>query len=229
MSDQDSKATLFAKMARVMAQLERLPQNGYNAHFKYRFTTNADVSDAVRKALAVENVAFFVELIEATREGDRTVVDLAFTFACGDTGETLTKKWKAEANDKQDKGLAKAYTAGLKYFLLKTFILSTGEEPDSDIGPSQTSSESSPPVPSQKRNGYNEAVAIDPKKLFDIVQSKTENGYRDMRHLNEVIGGWPNFNDLTSVDQAVQKAIDHAGPSSVEEGSTPVTEEEIPF
>jgi hypothetical protein len=37
--------------------------------------------------------------------------------------------------DKQDKGINKAATAGLKYCLLKTFLISTCNEPEADAGP----------------------------------------------------------------------------------------------
>ena len=42
-TDPQAQAALFAKLARVMSKLERLPKNGYNNHFKYEFVEDADV------------------------------------------------------------------------------------------------------------------------------------------------------------------------------------------
>lgn len=143
-----ARASLYAKLARVMHQLGRIPKTGYNKHFEYAFATDADISDAIRSKLAEEKVAFFAEMLTSdqetiTRETKygpkttyRTVATFAFTFADGETGATMTTKWSGESLDEQDKGLNKAATAALKYFLLKTFILSTGDpkdDPDEDV------------------------------------------------------------------------------------------------
>jgi len=134
MSDTEiqAQASLFAKLARVMGKLERLPKRGHNDHFGYDFVTIADVADAVRKALAEEGVAFFASMDGLAQENHKTVADFTFTFADGQTGATWTCPWKGEAMDTQDKGIAKAATSAEKYFLLKTLILSTGDEEDAD-------------------------------------------------------------------------------------------------
>jgi hypothetical protein len=146
-----ARASLYAKLARVMSQLGRIPKTGHNKHFDYAFATDADISDAIRSKLAEEKVAFFAEMLTSdqetiTRETKygpkttyRTVATFAFTFADGETGATMTTKWSGESLDEQDKGLNKAATAALKYFLLKTFILSTGDpkdDPDEDVNTS---------------------------------------------------------------------------------------------
>jgi len=128
----NSHATLYAKLARVMARMERLPKNGFNRHFKYSYVLDEDVADAVRGALAAENVAFLPSIAGLVREGDRTLLEMDFLFACGDTGATITMTWRGEAVDKGDKGVSKAATLAQKYFLLKTFILSAGDDADPD-------------------------------------------------------------------------------------------------
>ena len=143
--DPKAQASLFAKLARVMGKIKKLPKSGYNTHFKYKFVTDGDVSDAVRAALASEGVAFFasLQLVSSedggkTKRGDvitKTLAEFIFTFADGETGATWSCNWTGEAIDTQDKGIAKAATSALKYFLLKTFVLSAGDpEDDSDNG-----------------------------------------------------------------------------------------------
>ncbi len=130
-----AQAALFAKLARVMGRLKKLPKSGYNKHFEYHFVTESDVSDAVRAALAAEKVAFLASMTGIHTDGKKTIVDMEYIFADGETGAIWTCTWTGEAIDSQDKGIAKAATSALKYFLLKTFVLSSGDPGDeSDNG-----------------------------------------------------------------------------------------------
>lgn len=133
---QSDKSTLYAKMARVMGKLERLPKSGHNKHFNYHYATESDVADAIRKAMADEQIALLVDIAEFSREGKRTILKINFTFACGESGATATQTWYGEADDMQDKGINKAATSAEKYFLMKTFLISAGDmadDPDSGM------------------------------------------------------------------------------------------------
>ena len=127
-------APLYMKMAAVMGHLERLPKRGVNKHFGYPYVTDSDVLDAVRKAMAEERVAFFVSMDATATTPKGSSVLLSLTFADGDTGAAKTIRWEGEAHDSQDKGINKAVTAGVKYCLLKTFLMSTGDDSDPDAG-----------------------------------------------------------------------------------------------
>jgi len=158
--DPQAQAALFAKLARVMGKLNRLPKSGHNAHFNYDFVTDGDVSDAVRAALASENVAFFASLLRASTDGKKTVADFLFTFADGETGATWPCHWTGEAMDTQDKGTAKAATSALKYFLLKTFVLSAGDpvdDPDAD-GPAPAPKQAGKKSPAKAGTNGNEGA-----------------------------------------------------------------------
>ena len=134
-TDPKAQASLFAKLARATGKLKKVPKTGYNTHFKYDFVTDGDVSDAIRPVLANEGVAFFASMQSARADGKKTTVDMVYTFADGETGATWSCNWTGEAIDSQDKGIAKAATSALKYFLLKTFVLSAGDPgDDSDNG-----------------------------------------------------------------------------------------------
>ena len=123
------------KIARIMGRLDRLPKSGTNKHFKYKFVTESDVADMIRAELATENIAFFASMVDAVQNAQHTVAKFEFTFVCADTAESKVLTWYGEANDGQDKGISKAATSAEKFFLLKTFICSTGDptdDPDSD-------------------------------------------------------------------------------------------------
>lgn len=134
---------LYAKMATIMGELERLTKDGKSDQLRYKFVRDADVFDTVREQLARYNIAFFPAVTGYDQTpitskngaaGYHTVISLEFTFVCGDTGETFKSLWAGESDSYDDKGISKAITLAQKTFLLKTFVLSTGDpndDPDS--------------------------------------------------------------------------------------------------
>jgi len=134
-------ASLYRRMAQAMAHLKRLPKRGRNDRFNYDYVTDSDVLDAVRGAMGAAGIGFFADMVDidfsrrvSTRSGEMTITELTIDamFADGETGATVTVTWVGEAMDGQDKGLNKALTAAVKYGLLKTFLMSTGEDDPDD-------------------------------------------------------------------------------------------------
>jgi hypothetical protein len=137
-------STLYAKMARVMAATSYIEKDGKNPHFGYRFTTDSAVYNTIRQQLADNNLAVFASMVdvmqtEIAKDGGKktwhTLAKFEFTIADGDSGEKFTCSWQAEADDQQDKGVNKCATAALKYWLLKTFVIPTGDDPDANEPP----------------------------------------------------------------------------------------------
>lgn len=133
-------AALFQKLAIIMGQVTRLKKTGRNNAQNYAFATDADVLDTLRPMLAEQHIAFFASMVECkfgsagnTSSGKpQTHVKATFEFilCCGDTGVTYTSRWTGEAIDSGDKAVSKAATSALKYWLLKTFMMSTGDTQD---------------------------------------------------------------------------------------------------
>lgn len=130
--------TLVAKLAEVMAAIGRIAKHGRNEFHKYDYTTEADIVAAVRGELAARNVMLFPSIVGERRDpvGEKgsalTTLDMVFTFHDGDSDQTLAFPWKGAGTDKDDKGLYKAMTGGEKYFLMKTFLIPTGDDPERD-------------------------------------------------------------------------------------------------
>ena len=188
-----SNEKLFAKMARVMGRLARLPKSGHNPHFNYDFVTDADVSDAVRQALAAENVAFLASMDSIVQVDKKTVATFTFTFGDGDTGETWSCQWQGEAFDAQDKGIAKAATSAVKYFLLKTLVLSAGDEVDTDAVESAPEKKKSPKSAAEQAKSQIVKRQWPSQTIQAIVDAKL--------HTNpHAITGALNHSNLTPVD-----------------------------
>ena len=57
-------------------------------------------------------------------------VKVLFTLSDVETGFAETSTFYGEGFDKGDKGLYKAYTGALKYYLANTFMVATGDDPE---------------------------------------------------------------------------------------------------
>lgn len=135
-------AGLFAKLAKIMGELEPVKKEGRapKSIGGYPFQRYEDVAAALRSKLAEAGVAFMASINGDKREIITTakgtpmisaVLDMTFMFADSATGAVALFPWRGEANDTSDKATSKAITLGLKYFLLRSFLLSS-DEPDPD-------------------------------------------------------------------------------------------------
>ncbi len=123
---------LAKKLLNIMGELHRIPKNGYNDFHKYAYVSEADVTDTLRGQLADNGVMLFTNVEDATRQGEISTVWVSFTLMDTDSGECWTSRYPGEGKDANDKSIPKAITAATKYFLLKAFMLSAGDDPEND-------------------------------------------------------------------------------------------------
>jgi len=131
---------LAKKIAAVMADIDDVPKNGHNDYHGYDYATDDDVMGAVRPTMAEHNLVALPSLVSRDiqrfgKEGDYTLhtrIVLDITLLDADSGQQKTMRWEGEAQDTQDKGLYKAYTSAIKYFMLKVFLLSADTDVETD-------------------------------------------------------------------------------------------------
>ena len=134
--------TIYAKLAAAVAAIGLLVKQGENEHFNYMYVRDQDVLLLVRKTLTKVGLAITSSIKDVivterkigTKSTWNTRLVMEFTIAdIEKEGETVVLMWAGEANDGQDKAVSKAATAAVKYFLLKLFLIPTGNEAmDSD-------------------------------------------------------------------------------------------------
>lgn len=133
--------SLVQKLAEVMAAVGRIPKRGRNDFHGYDYATEADIVEALRGQLAERKVMLVPEVVGyerielgAKKNGEAKdpvmLLRMRFTFLDGESAEQITREWCGAGQDGGDKGLYKAMTGGEKYFLLKTFLLPTGDDPE---------------------------------------------------------------------------------------------------
>jgi hypothetical protein len=134
------KALLFKKMSLALGEVKRIPKNGFNSFFQYKYSQEGDILDGIRPILSEVGLMVWTTIQEDTRkvvtyysrgkeQGQKTItrVRVKFTIACADGGESLESYYVGEGEDEGDKGLYKAYTGATKYFLTKNFLISSGD------------------------------------------------------------------------------------------------------
>jgi hypothetical protein len=139
--------TLKQKLAEVRRRISYIQKRGHNERFNYSYVTAADLAGAVGDALADLEVVVIPRLESISHESispnpgypDRlTRVVMTYTLMDVNSTEELTVKMPGEGKDQGDKGPYKAMTGALKYALLQTFLIATGDDPEderAEVGP----------------------------------------------------------------------------------------------
>lgn len=131
--------SLHRKLSEVMGAIEWQPKTGRNQQQGYDFVSVERIKDAVREQLALRKVMVYTAITQvhrdelATKSGGtlhHVTVQGLVTFADGESGEMFTIEAAGEAMDSGDKALNKAQTALVKYALINTFLIPTGDDPD---------------------------------------------------------------------------------------------------
>jgi hypothetical protein len=78
-----------------------------------------------------------VEIGKPNKQGEvvlmkMRVLRVEYKFHDGESGETLTMEGVGEINQDSGKGLYKATTGAMKYFLTKNFLIATGDDPEAN-------------------------------------------------------------------------------------------------
>ena len=115
-----------------MGKLDTIGKSGYNEHHKYAYVMEADILEHVRSSLADNNIFVFSSVLSSSKEGNLTTVLMEYMLVDGDSGESVKVQAAGQGSDSQDKGIYKAITGANKYFLLKNFMLPTGDDPENE-------------------------------------------------------------------------------------------------
>jgi len=132
---------LRQKLAEVRRRIGYVQKRGFNERNNYSYVTAADLAGAVGDILAELGVVIIPRLESISYEpnaGSRSEVAraaqvvMAYTFTDVDTGDEITTKVAGQGLDAGDKAPYKAMTGALKYALLQSFLLATGDDPEDE-------------------------------------------------------------------------------------------------
>ncbi len=135
--------SLATKLANVMGELGNVKKEGFNTNQKYKFVRESDVVEKLAPLLSKYHIFLhqtvlsheMVELYKAASGSIMwlTTVEVQFQWIDGETGEMLPIfVFVGTGADTGDKGIYKALTGAEKHALMKTFLVSTGDDPEAD-------------------------------------------------------------------------------------------------
>jgi hypothetical protein len=147
---------LVAKLALITGLVGQIRKSGRNTFHNYNYAKESDLVEAIRPLLAElgiwvwwslfadpdKGIVHHTRLSQVVKDRNKnivgeaetlTVVTAIFRFIDGETDEkTEPQMMMGYGDDNSDKGLYKALTGMEKYFLFKTFLVSTGDDPEGD-------------------------------------------------------------------------------------------------
>lgn len=154
------KTSLAAKILAVMTAVDRIAKDKRNDFHKYDYASDEAVVSALRQAFIANRIIVYPKQVGCVREGDITSLQVAYHIVDVDSGEKEIVPAFGQGQDKGDKGVYKAATGAEKYFLLKTFLIPTGDDPEATNGDGQATK------PKQMGNGYSKPPSQPPAKIM---------------------------------------------------------------
>jgi hypothetical protein len=129
---------LREKFAEVRRRLGYVQKRGHNERHNYSYVMAADLAGSVGDILAELGVVVIPQLQSISTETPRSSSDriarivMNYRFVDARSGEELSVRVAGEGADAGDKAPYKAMTGALKYALLQSFLLATGDDPEDE-------------------------------------------------------------------------------------------------
>jgi hypothetical protein len=139
------RAALFQKVLLVYEQVRYIQKDKRNNFHGYNYASEAAIKSQLHEAFLANGLILLPPEIlslhdgepSAAKEGKEgknflTTIQVRFAIADTATGETMTGTTYGRGSDSSDKGIYKALTGALKYWLTTTFLIATGDDPEQD-------------------------------------------------------------------------------------------------
>jgi hypothetical protein len=216
-------AILIAKMARkknkVIKLVGSIAKKGYNDEYEYNYVQEAEVVRVIRAALVKAGLSFSVSTSEimppnliSSEAGDvyNYTIKMTFTLVDAETGYFESFPWLGMGSDQGDKALYKAYTSGVKYFLLKNFLLPT----DDDVECTNIIPKKQFRLKETRRPAMDQNSTRIMEKLADYYRGQIPQGARfDQERFHEAV--WDYFKAWPNVNAAVKRVKEAIGVRQV--------------
>jgi hypothetical protein len=131
----DTSLNVLQRLHAVMADLGYVQKTGRTAKEAggYTFVKHDEVTAAVRPLFVEHGIVSLPTVVDHHRDGNQTTLVVDVTFVNIDLPtDFVTVRAVGYGIDKQDKGPGKAMSYAVKYALLKTLSLETGDDPEVD-------------------------------------------------------------------------------------------------
>lgn len=120
------------KILAVMEGIEKVSKDKKNSFHNYNYASDEAIVGAIREVLIKNGLIVTPSQLECHQTGELTTLAIEYTLLDVDSGEKIVSKVYGQGQDKGDKGVYKAATGAEKYFLLKTFLIPTTDDPEAN-------------------------------------------------------------------------------------------------
>lgn len=151
---------IYQRIHAVMKQVDYI-QKEKKMGMRYSIVSHDKVTAAVRPHMVDAGIVYFASVVERSQNGNRTEATVKVRFQSVDDPEDgFDVLMFGYGIDDQDKGPGKAISYAVKYALLKTLGLETGDDPDEDQDANHV------PAPPQRATPPRQEVAKSPKIIL---------------------------------------------------------------
>ena len=163
MADKEPKS-LAQRFLDARKEIKVMTPEGYNDHFNYNYLSDAQIVSRIKTVLDKHGILFIYnskslgfQIFEHkftdkwnNEKVERTIynrVSVEYHFASADdSADMISGEGLGESLDKGDKGVYKAITGAIKYIYIKTFLIPTKDDPETDNNTLDTERKVTPDV-----------------------------------------------------------------------------------
>ncbi len=139
---------IYQRINSVMREVSYVQKDPKKSGLQYSFASHDAVTAALRGPMVEHGIVYHPTNMSIIVNGNRVEMSLTLRFVNIDAPEDfIDVPTYGFGIDSQDKGVGKAFSYAVKYGLLKTFGLETGDDPEND----QTTEHSTVPVEAAKK------------------------------------------------------------------------------
>jgi hypothetical protein len=200
-----SKMNIYQKMSVVTGAVGNVAKGDALVNKQYRFTSHDAVMAAVRPHLVEVGLVVLPTVTNRVQDGNRTEVDLSIAIInCDSPDQRVELNYFGYGIDGQDKGPGKAISYAVKYALLKSFSLDTGDDPENDANTEH--------VPAPKADVFDHRIATSNiiAKLGEAPHKSAFDAYlKEKGWLGASADGWilDPTSDLGKIEAASEKTL----------------------
>lgn len=133
------KLNIYQRLLRCMEEVQYIQKESKKVNNQYTFVSHDAVSKKCRPAFIDNGVLPIPHVVRRENNGNRVEIDMTVEFVnVDDPADRITVESFGFGIDPQDKGPGKAMSYAYKYALLKALALETGDDPERDMIPHDT-------------------------------------------------------------------------------------------
>lgn len=133
MEKEQKVLNLHQRLRNVMLDVKAINKENKKVNNQYTFVSHDSVAKALHDPLANHGIVILPSVTELEQDGNRTRAKVDISFVnIDDPKDLITLTYWGYGIDSQDKGIGKAISYAVKYCLLKTFCLETGDDVEKD-------------------------------------------------------------------------------------------------